>query len=168
MHLDSKTEEKVMRAINGDISAYGDLYEIYALDMYKYALRICKNPQDAEDAVQETALSVFKSIKNLKNPRKFKAYLFSSLANNCKRTIAEDKGLELNEGISYTEEHTDDNLFVRDALSGLDDQSREIVCLTVLGGFKSHEVAKMLQIPASTVRTKLKRSLEKLEKELRV
>ncbi len=168
MLLDSKTEEKVMRAINGDISAFGDLYELYALDMYKYALSMCKNPQDAEDAVQETALSVFRSIKNLQDPRKFKSYLFYSLANNCKRTLAGEKGLELNEEISYTEDYTDESVYVWDALSRLDVQSREIVCLSVFSGFKSHEIAKMLQIPAATVRTRLKRSLEKLGKELRV
>ena len=61
----------VLSAMAGDKNAYGELYEKYALDMYRFALGMCKNTYDAEDAVQETAISVFKSMSSLKNPEKF-------------------------------------------------------------------------------------------------
>ena len=159
---------KVVRAINGDKSAYGDLYEMYALDMYKYALSICRNHENAEDAVQETALSVFKSMRLLKDPSKFKSYLFSSLANCCKKKCSAEQTLELDESIYYTEEKQEDGIDVWAALAKLDPQSREIVSLSVLSGFKSHEISNMLNIPAPTVRTKLRRALKRMGEELRV
>ena len=49
----------VLSAMAGNKDAYGDLYEFYATDMYRFALAICKNTYDAQDADQESAISVF-------------------------------------------------------------------------------------------------------------
>lgn len=156
----------VISAINGDRDAYGTLYEYYALDMYRFALSICKNTYDAQDAVQETALSVFKSIRSLKNPDKFKAYFFLSLSNTCKRKLSQQ-----NTQTEFIDEGSEDSEIefsvpVRAALAPLDEASREILMLSVIGGFKSREIGKMMNIPAATVRTKQKRALEKMRKEL--
>ncbi len=166
--MERKVFDKVVKAINGDKSAYGDLYEIYALEMYKYALYICKNREDAEDAVQETALAVFKSIRLLKDPSKFKSYLFSSLANCCKKKYKGYETLELNENTVHLEGKEDEKIAVWTAMDKLDSESREIVSLSVLSGFKSHEISDMLNLPAPTVRTKLRRALKKMGEELRV
>ena len=55
---------------------------------------------------------------------------------------------------------------LRRALDSLSREEREIVLLSVLHGYKSHEIAEMLEISPSTVRSKLKRSLAKLQNQL--
>ena len=80
----------VLSAMAGDKDAYGKLYEYYANDMYRFALGLCKNTYDAQDAVQDTAVSVFKSMHSLRNPEKFKSYLFSSLSNTCKKILSKN------------------------------------------------------------------------------
>jgi RNA polymerase sigma-70 factor (ECF subfamily) len=52
------------------------------------------------------------------------------------------------------------------ALDGLTAEEKEIVVLSVLGNYRSHEIAEILDIPPSTVRSKLKRSLKKLRNTL--
>ena len=93
----------VLSAMSGDKNAYGKLYEYYANDMYRFALGFCKNTYDAQDAVQETAVSVFKSMHSLKNPEKFKSYLFSSLSNTCKKILSKNNYIVEFEDAGYTD-----------------------------------------------------------------
>ena len=51
---------------------------------------------------------------------------------------------------------------LREAIYGLSDEERSIVLLSIIGGYKSHEIAKALSCPPGTVRSKLSRSLAKL------
>ncbi len=156
----------VLSAMAGDKNAFGELYEQYALDMYRFALGMCKNTYDAEDAVQETAISIFKSIHSLKNPEKFKSYLFTSLSNTCKKVLSKNNYIIEFEDTGYTDREIEFSIPVREALESLDTVSKEIVLLSVVGGFKSHEIGKILDLPSGTVRTKLRRALGKLRKEL--
>ena len=151
-------------AKGGDKEAYGKLYEHYSNDMYRFALSICKNKSDAEDAVQEAALSVFKGIHCLYDPTKFKAYLFTALSNACKKTFCEITA-QLPETLAYETENFI-SADVKNALDLLDTSSREIVLLSAIGGFKSGEIAKILDIPSVTVRTKKRRALMRMRKEL--
>lgn len=154
----------VVYSKGGDKEAFGKLYEYYANDMYRFALSICKNTHDAEDAVQEAALSVFKSMHGLYDPTKFKSYLFTALSNSCKKTFRE-KTEEIPENLTYeTEDFVSAD--VKNALDLLDSVSREIVLLSAVGGFKSGEIAKILNMSSVTVRTKKKRALSKMRKEL--
>ena len=164
--MSKETNNIVLSAMAGDKNAYGELYEKYALDMYRFALGMCKNTYDAEDAVQETAISVFRSMHSLKKPEKFKSYLFTSLTNTCKKVLSKNNYITEFEDTGYTDSEIEFSIPVREALDKLDDDSREIVLLSIVGGFKSHEIGKILDMPSGTVRTKQKRALEKLRKEL--
>lgn len=156
----------VVYSKNGDREAYGELYEYYLNDMYRFALSICRTPSDAEDAVQEAALSVFKSIQGLYDPTKFKSYLFTALSNACKKTFREETA-EIPENVA-DETQNFISADVKKALSILDSESREIVLLSAVGGFKSGEIAKILNMMPPTVRTKKRRALSKMRKELEV
>lgn len=156
----------VLSAIGGDRNAFGTLYEEYSVDMYRFALSICKNTHDAQDAVQETTLSVFKSISSIKNPEKFKSYLFLSLSNTCKHKMAGRTEQTEFVDTGYTDSEIEFSIPVREALSKLDDTSREILMLSVVAGFKSREIGEMMKLPAATVRTKRKRALQKMREEL--
>ena len=156
----------VLSAMSGDRDAYGLLYEKYALDMYRFALGICKNTYDAQDAVQETAVAVFKSLHSLKNPEKFKSYLFSALSNTCKKVLSKNNYTVEFEDTGYTDSEIEFSIPVREALDKLNDVSKEIVLLSVVGGFKSHEIGKIMNLPSATVRTRLRRALSQLRKEL--
>ena len=164
--MSKETNNLVISAMAGDKGAYGDLYEQYATDMYRFALAVCKNSFDAQDAVQETAISVFKSISSLKNPEKFKSYLFSSLSNTCKRILSKNNNINEFEDTGYTDSEIEFSIPVREALGKLDDISKEIILLSIVAGFKSHEIGKIMDLPSATVRTKQKRALSKLREEL--
>lgn len=169
--LSAQIKELVTLAKNGDADAFGGLYEIYYKDMYCYACYVTGSESLAQDAVSDAVLSAFRQIKTLKKAEAFKGWLFKILCASCKRHYTEEQKkkalvyLDDEEGghsepVSF--ESIELSVELKRALETLSVEEREIVLLSVLGNYKSHEIADMLDYPSSTVRSKLKRSLKKL------
>ena len=57
-------------------------------------------------------------------------------------------------------------MVIQELLSALSDEERQIVVLAVFGGYKGEEIAKILHMKHSTVRSKYRRALKKLEQYL--
>ena len=169
--LSAQIKDLVTMAKNGSAEAFGELYELYYKDMYCYACYITGSETLAQDAVSDAVLSAFKQIKSLKKAEAFKGWLFKILCAACKRYYTENqKKKDLvyldDENGGFTEpasyESIELSVELRRALDILSQEEREIVLLSVLGNYKSHEIADMLDYPSSTVRSKLKRALKKL------
>lgn len=169
--LSAQIEELVALAKDGSAEAFGDLYEIYYKEMYCYACYVTGSESLAQDAVSDAVLSAFRQIKSLKNAKAFKGWLFKILCAACKRYYTDNEKkksvvyLDDEEG-GYTEPASYDSIELsvelKEALGTLSAEEREIVVLSVLGNYKSHEIADILDCPSATVRSKLKRSLKKL------
>ncbi|MBQ7838207.1 MAG: RNA polymerase sigma factor [Clostridia bacterium] len=164
-------DELVTLAKEGSAEAFGELYELYYKEMYCYACCVTGSESLAQDAVSDAVLSAFKQIKSLKNAKAFKGWLFKILCAACKRYYTEsekkksmvyldDEDGGFTEPVSF--ESVELSIELRSALDALSAQEREIVLLSVLGNYKSHEIADILDCPSATVRSKLKRSLKKL------
>ena len=145
-----------------------ELYEPVYKDMYRLAYYYLGNSQDAEDVVSETVLKAYEKFSTLRKKEAFKSWIFTILVNQCitflrKKTV---KGTsELTCEPSF-EPHLEDGAVTEDLLSVLTEEERQIVVLSVFGGYKGEEIAKVLHIKHSTVRTKYRRALKKMEKHL--
>ena len=173
--MSAQIKELVTLAKSGDAEAFGELYELYYKDMYCYACYVTGSESLAQDAVSDAVLSAFRQIKTLKKAEAFKGWLFKILCAACKRyytdeqkrkalVYLDDEDAGHSEPVSF--ESIEISVELKKALETLSAEEREIVLLSVLGDYKSHEIADMLDYPSSTVRSKLKRSLEKLRKAL--
>ncbi len=161
-----------VKAAKGDASAFGELYSLFAQDMYRYALYSLGSRESAQDAVQETALEAFKNIKKLKNEEAAKAWFFGILYNVCKRFQREKykadfTPLDFCEELSSadTSEDISASLDLLRLINSLSEQEREIVLLSAVCGYSGKEIAEVTGIPHGTVRSKLSRSLAKLREE---
>lgn len=67
--------ELVKKAQNGDSDAFAELYAATYQKLYRYACSYLKDKYLAQDAVQETYISVLKSLKKLKDPQLFISWL---------------------------------------------------------------------------------------------
>lgn len=170
--LSAQIKELVTLAKNGDAEAFGELYELYYKDMYCYACYVTGSETLAQDAVSDAVLSAFRQIKALKKAEAFKGWLFKILCASCKRYYTDEQKKKAlvyldDENGGYQEpasfESIELSTELKKALEVLSTEEREIVLLSVLGNYKSHEIADMLDCPPSTVRSKLKRSLKKLK-----
>ena len=80
-------ENLVVQTQNGNADAFGELYSVYAKDMYRFALYYTGSPFLAEDAVSDAALAAFRNIGRLKKKSAFRPWLqsFSTAAKSSKR-----------------------------------------------------------------------------------
>lgn len=145
-----------------------ELYEPVYKDMYRLAYYYLGNAQDAEDVVGETVLKAYEKFASLRKKEAFKSWIFTILVNQCMtflRKKASRGTTELIEESSF-EPSLEDITVVKDMLAVLSEEERQIVILSVFGGYKGEEIARILHIKHGTVRTKYRRALKKMERYL--
>ena len=81
----------VKRAQRGDDQAFVELIEENKQAMYKVAVGILKNDFDAADAIQESILTCYEKLRELKKAQYFKTWLLRILINNCNQMLREQK-----------------------------------------------------------------------------
>lgn len=159
----------ITKAKNGDSASFGKLYSQYAEQLYRFALYTLKNTHDAEDAVQNAALTAWRSIRDLKKDGSFKSWFFKILYNECMKTARDKSRREIPvEDVSACEAPVfpdEDSADIPLLLSSLSEKEKSVVILTVLEEYSSKETASILGIPAGSVRSILSRSLAKLRKQ---
>lgn len=136
-----------------------------AQSMYKVAKAILKNDQDVLDAMQETALTCWEKIGTLKQERYFKTWLIRILINHCNEICRQRQYTVSDEMVVETGRNEDSFLAVEwdDFLNGLDRKHRTVVILYYVQEFKTREIAEILRVNESTVRSRLAAAREKME-----
>ena len=161
-----------------------------APQLYSAALRMTRNPSDAEDLVQETYLKGYRSFRTFAEGTNLRAWLFRILTNTyiniyrAKQRRPEETELDdlqdfyLYRRIGGIEEalaarsaedelmdvFTDDE--VKQALEDLPENFRLPVLLADVEGFSYKEIAEMLEIPIGTVMSRLHRGRKAMQKAL--
>ncbi|MBR5409936.1 MAG: RNA polymerase sigma factor [Clostridia bacterium] len=166
---DEAYSEAVRRMQAGNAKAFGELYAELAEPLYRFALSYLGQPADAEDAVQEALLSAFRNRHTLRKGTSFKSWLFTITANRCRDMLrAKTRVSPVDPEDPALAEGSYDQPFGEDAgalLSSLDATDREIVTLSVLGGYTGEEIGRSLGMKPATVRSRLSRALKKLREE---
>ena len=152
----------IKKAKSRDPDAFTELMQFYLKDMYHDAIAILMNDEDAADAIQETLLICWEKLGTLKENKYFKTWMIRILINNC-YSIRNKKGpvvdLENSQEPFKIDEY---NLELKEALLMLDEKYRVPVMMFYVQGYKIAEISKLLEIPQSTIQTRLARAREKL------
>ena len=169
-----KLDDSLMeRVAANDAAAFGSLYELSKYAVYCLLLSIVRNHDLAEDLMQDTYLSVKKSIANYVPQNKPLAWIFAIAKNLAYMELRKSKK-EAPDDISQYElsdtgEGTDtalDRLVLKNALSLLKEQERQIVLLHAVAGMKFREIAANFGLSVGTVLSSYSRSLKKLRKSM--
>lgn len=167
--------QKLIRdAQTGNSKAFASVYSFYANDLYRFALYYTGDSADAEDSVQEAVLIAFKNIAKLRKPSSFKSWMFKILSNVCKTKLINPADRLCTVPIHEIQETEADTSLAEISLSAelsealdlLDPEEKQIVLLSVIGRYKSSEIAEILDLTAGSVRSKLSRSLKKMREQL--
>lgn len=159
---DNEIENLVRKAKRRESAAFTELMQFYLNDMYRVALAILANDEDAADAIQDTILVCWEKIDTLKYVQYFKTWMTRILIHKCyklKRTMQNTERLEEYEEPAVYDEY---KLELMEALSSLDEKYRIIMTLFYTEGYHIDEIAGILKIPKSTVQTRLQRGRAKL------
>lgn len=172
----------LIQAINsGQAEKFHDLVKRYEQKLYNFSLRMCRNPSDAEDMIQDTFLNVFKYLINFRHETKFKNWLYKVAASTCikkrrKSKFAPDKELSLDEFLPNDEtekpEHVPEwallplDKLLNEELSGVINKTilelpkkyRAVIVLRDIEGFSTAETAQILNLSPSNVKVRLHRA----------
>lgn len=167
------TEITVKRAQNGDDTAFATLYQSVYKDMYRMAYYMLGQKEDAEDAVAEAVLDMYRYIDKLKKASSFKSWAMKILWVKCKIKLEEytHKNMEL-DAVGEKSDKRDiasQSMVKNDvekAMESLTDEERTIVVSSAIGGLNCNEISKLLGLKHGTVRSKLSRALQKIRVEL--
>lgn len=159
-------EQLVRRSKKRNPDAFTELMQLHEKDMYRTASAILPQDADIADAIQETILTVWEKIDTLQKNRYFKTWMIRILINKCKDILRSGRRMicveELPEQAAKDTVEAEANLEWKEALWGLDEKYRLIVVLFYAEGLRTAEIGKLLQLPDSTVRTRLARGREQL------
>jgi len=166
----------VSRAQAGAAKAFAELYSLVYKDLYRIALLNLNNEHDASDVVSDTVLDAYKSIRKLREPDAFKAWIVKILTIKIKNKRKEyseinnrRRDLEtLDESVEQENQPEIDygGIEIAEGFSKLSSEERLMLSLSIVSGYKSEEIATMLGMNANTVRSKAARAREKLKQYL--
>jgi RNA polymerase sigma-70 factor, ECF subfamily len=161
----------IQRAATGDRSAFEDLYRRYARPVFGLALRRLGDRGRAEDAVQETFTSVWRSAATYRPERGPGAPWIYAVARNA---IADRARARTELPADIPDEPSADAgppdraeqswvaWRVHRALEELPEREREVIALAYWSGLSQSEVAEFLDIPLGTVKTRTRAALGRL------
>lgn len=173
MFLHTCAQEKMMnietkflakKAQRCDKDAFTELMQLYMKDMYRTAIAILMNEEDAVDALQDTILSCWEKMDTLKKAEYFKTWMTRILINNC-YDILRKKSIYIDLQ-NYDEPSKNDeyNIELKEALDSIDEKYRLPIELFYGQGFKVREIAEILSLPQNTIKTYLSRGRKQLAK----
>jgi RNA polymerase sigma factor (sigma-70 family) len=154
--------------------------------MYNFGYRLTLDRDDAKDLVQDTYFKAFRFIESFQRGTNAKAWLFrilkNSFINDYRKRIKEPNKVDYQEVESFYNSDDVDRQITSDlrvdalkdmigdeisnALNALDVDFRTVIILCDLEGFKYEEMAKILDIPIGTVRSRLHRARQLLKEKL--
>ena len=150
-----------------DNETFAGLVREYTPNLYRLALGILHNREDAEDAVSEAILKAYEKIHTLKNPNSFRAWIMQIAANEAKRIYVKNKRSALMENVEdYMPEFRDEYHELWDVVMRLDVSYREVTILYFYEQLTIKEISKILHIPEGTVKSRLHRGKQQLKRYL--
>lgn len=165
---------------------FSDEFMPHINSMYNFAYRLTLDADDAKDLLQDTYLKAFRFIDSFQQGTNAKAWLFrilkNSFINDYRKKSKEPSKVDYQEVESYYNSEEVDRQITPDlrvealnnmigdeisnALNALDVDFRTVIILCDLEGFKYEEMAKILDIPIGTVRSRLHRARNLLKEKL--
>ena len=175
-------------AQSGERRAFDRLVLKYRPRVVKLAMRYTRNPADAEDATQETFIRAYRGLQHFRCESRFYTWLYR-IASNCARNLLKARGRDLLIGADdLADDHnsahpparlqeletpeeltlTDDvRGMVNATLDSLSEEHRRVITLREIDGLSYKEIASAMSIPVGTVRSRVFRARDLIDRQLR-
>ena len=145
---------------------FQQVVEDYMPSLYRLAYSYLLNRTDAEDAVQEVFIAYLQHPPNCDRPEQLRAWLMTATANKCKNLLNSGwrkRTLPL-EDVHASPDDRDEVLEVRAAMEKLSPNLRGVVHLFYFEGRRVREIAEMLNLSETAVRSRLFQARKQLKK----
>lgn len=166
-------EDALLRLASGENDALAVIYDNCRVSVYGFALSILKNSHDAEDVMQDAFVKVFSEADRYQPQGKPLAWILTITRNLCLHRLRKTSRLLENEedwdrhaDTAAESENLLDSLVLREAMTVLSEEERQIVVLHALSDMKHRQIAEVMGMPLPTVLSKYNRAMKKLRNRL--
>ena len=177
-------KELIKKAQEGDRNALAKLVKQYEQTVYNFAFKICRNKERAEHTMQETFLSMVKSIKQFSGKSKLSTWLYTVVSNHCLMMARSNKkhlhtSLDDEDSLIDEKNITDWNIspqriaendelkdILNEAINKLPPDYRVVFMLRDIQGFSTEETGKAIDLSVPAVKSRLHRARAFLRNEL--
>ncbi len=175
-HLECEVD-LVSRAREGNSQAFGNLVARLEKSVYALVFQKVADRDAASDLTQKVFLEAFRSLAKLRKPDKFRSWLYRLAARVCSRWLKTEKRHQASRGTGERASEVLDNIpeavslqpsealeqkerqeAVLQALGELPDKYRVVVTLRYLEGMSAAEIARRLDEPEGSIRSRLFRA----------
>jgi RNA polymerase sigma-70 factor (ECF subfamily) len=172
----SAVEDRLaLRCRDGDSSAFDELVSRYQLRLYRFAYRMLRDRSEAEDAVQEAFVRVYRALPNYRPDGFFSSWVYRITLNECRRRIRSKKPtmpLEYAQGVVGGEDPQnaiiagERNRQLRLAVDSLPETYRLVMIMFYFEELSVEQVSKALGLSISAVKVRLHRGRSRLMNKL--
>jgi RNA polymerase sigma-70 factor (ECF subfamily) len=177
-------EQMVERALSGDPEAFGEIVRRWERRIFALSFGMLGREDDARDATQETFLAAFRNLRGFRGEAKVSSWLHRIAVNQCitrqrrakvrSETALEDEA-EKNAAVfalpadvspARAAEHREVSSAVRKAVCALPADLRQVVVMKEFEELTFQEISDVLDVPLSTVKSRLYTALRQLQMRL--
>ena len=170
----------VQRALTGDAEAFGEIVRRWERRIFALAYGMLGREDDARDATQETFLAAFRNLRGFRGDAKVSSWLHRIAVNQCitrqrrarvrSESALDDEVGEFSMPLQYSPasmaEGRQETLAVRRAVNSLPVELRQVVIMKEFEELTFREIADALDLPLSTVKSRLYTALKQLQMRL--
>lgn len=159
--------QAIKLALEGRKEGFNAIFANHASCLYTHALRITKNQQTAEDAVQETFTAAWRFLPSFKGESKLRTWLYRILFNNSLKLIKKEKQPDASSFELVEQSSTNQSLLKIDVARSLDklpEADRTVLMLAYWDELPIAEIAQILSKSETNVKVMLFRARQKFAK----
>ncbi len=178
------TEEDVLinEAKAGDRKALSELVKRYEKTIYNFAFKVCRDPDRAENSMQETFLSMVKSLNQFDGKSKLSTWLYRIVTNHCLMQLRKKKHPSISidddevfEDLYLSDTNTLPNLSIEneelkkildESIKKLSPEYRIVFLLRDVEGLSTEETGKITELSVPAVKSRLHRARAFLRNEI--
>ncbi len=168
----------VERALTGDAEAFGEIVRRWERRIFALTYGMLGREEDARDATQETFLAAFRNLRGFRGEAKVSSWLHRIAVNQCisrqrRSKVRSESALEdeqensfatpLNYSPARVAEGRQETLAVRRAINSLPVELRQVVVMKEFEELTFREIAEALELPLSTVKSRLYTAMKQLQ-----
>lgn len=167
-------QEIISLLLQQDEKGFNYLYDNYAPAIYGIIIKVVNEKEYADEILQDVFVKIWKNIRQF-NPEKGRLYTWMiNLARNTAIDYLRSKGFQneqknqsipefVNESIQYSTTSNVEYIGIKEVLSQLKIEWRELIELAYFKGYTQQEIAERLDIPIGTVKTRTRNALIELK-----
>lgn len=163
-------EELINKAIKGDEKAFSSLILAIDDDLYKIARTRLADENDIDEAIQDTMIEAYKSLKKLRDFSKFKNWIIKILINKCNKIYRKKRKndisieeFDIKDSSISDINKLEDNLNFYSLIGCLNYEERIIVILYYMEEYSVKEIKDIIKMNENTINTHLYRARKKIK-----